>query len=129
MFKNKIKLKKKKYIPWRRAWQPTPVFLPGESHGQTSLSDYSPWSWKESNATEWLTKFHLTWQVYTLLLKGIFWLVFQTTACLVLIWLFWFYQSPLLDRLPFTHLSLYTGRTQDYSTFLFCSLNSFLGDL
>jgi len=29
-------------IPWRRAWQPTPVFLPGESHGQRSLASYSP---------------------------------------------------------------------------------------
>ena len=34
-------------IPWRRAWQPTPVFLPGESHGQRSLVDYSPWGHKE----------------------------------------------------------------------------------
>ena len=30
-------------IPWRRAWQTTPVFLPGESHGQRSLAGYSPW--------------------------------------------------------------------------------------
>ena len=30
-------------IPWRSAWQPTPIFLPGESHGQRSLADYSPW--------------------------------------------------------------------------------------
>ena len=30
-------------IPWRRAWQPTPVFLPGKSHGQRSLVGYSPW--------------------------------------------------------------------------------------
>ena len=29
-------------IPWRRKWQPTPVFLPGESHGQRSLVGYSP---------------------------------------------------------------------------------------
>ena len=29
-------------IPWRRAWQPTPVFLPGESHGQRSLVGYNP---------------------------------------------------------------------------------------
>ena len=29
-------------IPWRRAWQPTPVFLPGESHGQRSLEGYHP---------------------------------------------------------------------------------------
>ena len=30
-------------IPWRRAWKPTPVFLPGQSHGQRSLVGYSPW--------------------------------------------------------------------------------------
>ena len=30
-------------ILWRRKWQPTPVFLPGKSHGQRSLADYSPW--------------------------------------------------------------------------------------
>ena len=30
-------------IPWRRKWQPTPVFLPGESHGGRSLVGYSPW--------------------------------------------------------------------------------------
>ena len=29
-------------IPWRRKWQPTPVFLPGESHGERSLAGYSP---------------------------------------------------------------------------------------
>ena len=29
-------------IPWRRAWQPAPVFLPGESHEQRSLVGYSP---------------------------------------------------------------------------------------
>ena len=33
-------------IPWRRNWQPTPVFLPGKSHGQRSLVGYSPWSHK-----------------------------------------------------------------------------------
>ena len=33
-------------IPWRRKWQPTPVFLPGESHGQRSLAGYSPWGHK-----------------------------------------------------------------------------------
>ena len=36
-------------IPWRRAWQPTPVFLLGESHGQRSLAGYSPWGVKELN--------------------------------------------------------------------------------
>ena len=33
-------------IPWRRAWQPTPVFWPGKSHGQRSLAGYSPWGCK-----------------------------------------------------------------------------------
>ena len=33
-------------IPWRRKWQPTPVFLPGESHGQRSLTGYNPWGHK-----------------------------------------------------------------------------------
>ena len=30
-------------IPWRREWLPTPVFLPGEFHGQRRLVGYSPW--------------------------------------------------------------------------------------
>ena len=30
-------------VPWRKAWQPTPVFLPGEPHGQRKLAGYSPW--------------------------------------------------------------------------------------
>ena len=34
-------------IPWRRIWQPTPILLPGESHGQRSLAVYSPWGRKE----------------------------------------------------------------------------------
>ena len=33
-------------IPWRRDWLPTPVVLPGESHGQRSLAGYSPWDCK-----------------------------------------------------------------------------------
>ena len=39
-------------IPWRRKWQPTPVFLPGEFHRQRSLAGYSPWGLKESDITE-----------------------------------------------------------------------------
>ena len=39
-------------IPWRRKWQPTPVLLPGESHGGRSLVCYSPWGHKESDTTE-----------------------------------------------------------------------------
>ena len=54
-------------IPWRREWQPTPLFLLGESHGQRSLAGYSPWGCKESDTTEqvcttlegMLNEFHL----------------------------------------------------------------------
>ena len=38
--------------PWRRKWQPTPEFLPGEFHGQRSLAGYSPWGCKDSDTTE-----------------------------------------------------------------------------
>ena len=40
---------------WRRAWQSTSVFLPGETHGQGNLAGYSPWIHKELDTTEWLT--------------------------------------------------------------------------
>ena len=38
--------------PWRRKWQPTPVFVPGVFHGQRSLAGYSPWGCKELDTTE-----------------------------------------------------------------------------
>ena len=40
--------------PWRRAWKPTPVFLPGKSCGQRSWVAYSPWGCKELNTVEQL---------------------------------------------------------------------------
>ena len=39
-------------IPWRRKWEPTPVFLPGKSYGHRSLVGNSPWGHKESDMTE-----------------------------------------------------------------------------
>ena len=51
-------------VPWRREWQPTPVFLPGEFHGQRSLAGYSPWDNKELGTTEWL--------IHTPLIKDLF---------------------------------------------------------
>ena len=47
-------------IPWRRKWQPTPVFLPGESHGQRSLAGCSPQGRKESDAAERLNMYPCT---------------------------------------------------------------------
>ena len=43
-------------IPWRRKWQPTPVFMPGKSHGQRSLAGYSLWGCTESDMTAQTTK-------------------------------------------------------------------------
>ena len=40
---------------WRRKWQPTPVLLPGKSHGQRNLVGYSPWGCKELDMTERLS--------------------------------------------------------------------------
>ena len=42
-------------IPWRRKWQPIPVFLPEKFYGQRSLAGYSPWGLKESVSTERLS--------------------------------------------------------------------------
>ena len=41
------------YLKWRRRWHPTPVLLPGKSHGWKSLVGYSPWGREESDTTEW----------------------------------------------------------------------------
>ena len=47
-------------IPWRRKWQPSPVFLPGESHGQRSRAGYSPWGCKGLDTTERLSTYAWT---------------------------------------------------------------------
>ena len=43
-------------IPWRRKWQPTPVFMPGKSHGQRSLAGYRSWDLKTLDTTEQLNR-------------------------------------------------------------------------
>ena len=58
-------------IPWRRAWQPTLVFLPGESHGQRSQAGYSPWGHKESDTTEQVSM-HITCQCSIVYITRIF---------------------------------------------------------
>jgi len=45
-------------IPWRRDWLPTPIFLPGELHGQRNLMGYSPWGSMQLDTTEQLTLSH-----------------------------------------------------------------------
>ena len=42
-------------FPWRREWLPTPVFLPGDFHGQRSWEGYNPWGLKKLDMTKQLT--------------------------------------------------------------------------
>ena len=62
---------------WRRQWHPTPVLLPGKSHGRRSLEGCSPWGRQESDTTEWLHFFTFTfmhwrrkWQPTPVFLPG-----------------------------------------------------------
>ena len=58
MVKRLTQCRKPGYHPWvgkitsRKKWQPTPIHLPGKSHGWRSLAGYSPWGFKESDTTE-----------------------------------------------------------------------------
>ena len=47
-------------MPWRREWLPTPVFLPGEFHGQRSLAGYSPCGPTKSDTNDWLTLYYIS---------------------------------------------------------------------
>ena len=51
-------------IPWRRKWQPTPVLLPGEFHGQRRLVGYSPWG-SQKVSHNWATNTHTDTQTHT----------------------------------------------------------------
>jgi len=47
------------WLWWKRKWQPTPVLLPGKSHGRKSLEGYSPWGHKELDTTDRLDSLHI----------------------------------------------------------------------
>ena len=73
-----------KKIPWRRAWTPTPVLLPEESHGQRSLAGYSPWGHKETQLKRLSTH--------------------TCTSCCLDIFLFYEVKSVRLVSIPYTHV-------------------------
>ena len=52
-------------IPWRRVWQPTPAFSPGESHGQRSLVDYSPWGHRVGHDWSDIAQMHVDLNTHT----------------------------------------------------------------
>ena len=87
------------WIPWRRKWQPTPVFLPGKFYGQRSLAGCSSWGHKGSHMTDHThthTHTHTHWVIY-------FWkydFSIPHSNCSSSIW-----PSCLLNRLSVFHLS------------------------
>ena len=68
-------------IPWRRKWQPTPVFLPGEFHGQRSLVGYSGQSCQESDTTEQPTLSY-SWSAFPFFLVSLKTSPIQRLSCL-----------------------------------------------
>ena len=74
--------------PWRRKWQPTPAFLPGESHGWRSLMGYSLWGCKESDTTERLhllrssnTAFSTNWHSWQSCINQVYQLHLSNSIC------------------------------------------------
>ena len=74
-------------IPWRREWQPTPVFLPGESRGQRSLVAFSPRRSQKSQV--WLREKTIATYVFAVFLQLVFWVYLcRTFALLMFCWSF-----------------------------------------
>ena len=66
-------------IPWRRKWQPTPVFFPEEFHGQRSLAVYSPWGRKQLDITECLSHTHsINWMSVLTLKSLLVWVLTES---------------------------------------------------
>ena len=52
-------------IPWRRKWQPTPIFLPEQSHGLSTLASYSPWDLSRTQLSDWACTTHRVLTLYS----------------------------------------------------------------
>ena len=82
-FKATFSLSAFTFMPWRRKWQPTPVFVPGEFQGRGSLVGCRLWGCTESDTTEWLSSsssrglfwaFLFDWFMYLFLCRfRVFW--------------------------------------------------------
>ena len=71
-------------IPWRKRWQPTPVFLPGKSHGQRRLAGYSPWGRKRVGH-DLVTKWHNVNYLGILVCRNIIRWIWNTLSVLYLL--------------------------------------------
>ena len=85
--------------PWRGKWHPTFVFLPGKSHGQRSLTGYSPWARKESDVTEQACTVAEWLHIY-----GVYWWAFWWLCLEVLTYLFWLTYSFSFFRTLLGHI-------------------------
>ena len=74
MVKNPLQCRKPGFHPWRREWLSTPVFLPGEFHGQKSLGGYNPCGHRKSDTTEQLTPKVYYFLTSRALREGLLWL-------------------------------------------------------
>ena len=114
--------------PWRRKWQPPPVFLPGESHGRRSLVGYSRWGRKESDPTE---------RLYSLMLSGT-WIYIYThihSHMLIRTWIYLYidtYTQTYIHTYAHTHTHiciteavLYTQSLHDTANQLYFSKDVF----
>ena len=105
----------KKRRKWRRKWQHTPVFSPGESHGWRRLAGYGPWGCKESDRTEWLTLSHYWYHIaetefccfkcisFNLLFKTLFFIFLLIDF---LLFIFFLHSTSLLTGSRFKHTSV-----------------------
>ena len=106
-------------IPWRRAWQPTAVFLPGESHGQTSLVGYSPKGRTESDTSKVCVYTHTYKHTHThththteILLRS----ALNVQINLEILWTFFWWQ--VFPPWNVTFLHLYKASLQIFIMFL-----------
>ena len=98
---------------WRRKWQPTPVFLPGESHGWRGLSGYIPWGHRGSDTTERL-HFHFAGNIYSANRKKKINPLSNFQVCIMVLTIVtmlyitsqWLYNWKIVPLTPFTHFTL-----------------------
>ena len=99
-----------------REWQPPPGFLPGKSHGQRSLTGYSPWRRKESEMTVQLTLNtsdprhgfrHELFMTFLMTFKDMQWMMYQIMSFLLLPFIYW--SSLRITVLDDTHLWKWTN--------------------
>ena len=102
------------FTHWRRKWQPTPVFLPGESLRQRSLVGYSPWGHKESDTTEGRTLSFSLWVCFCFFFCKLKWLYrgfVKQVWDAMLLWFAIFFYSELSKSIHLWNNHHYTNKT------------------